>query len=46
LRVPEHLHAKMLEVNEKKNLVRRLPALSEVTRWIDEAKKLPRKMEY
>jgi predicted flap endonuclease-1-like 5' DNA nuclease len=46
LRVPEHLYAKILEVNEKKNLVRRPPALSEVTRWIDEAKTLPRRLEY
>jgi predicted flap endonuclease-1-like 5' DNA nuclease len=45
-RVPENLHAKMLEVNEKKNLVRRPPALNEVKQWIEEAKKLPRKIEY
>lgn len=45
-RVPENLHAKMLEVNEKKKLVRRLPTLDEVKRWIEEAKKLPRKVEY
>lgn len=45
-RVPENLHAKMLEVNEKKRLVRRLPTLDEVKRWIEEAKKLPRKVEY
>ena len=45
-RVPENLHAKMLEVNEKKNLVRRLPTLNEVKQWIAEAKKLPRKIQY
>jgi predicted flap endonuclease-1-like 5' DNA nuclease len=45
-RVPENLHAKMLEVNEKKKLVRRPPSLNEVTQWIEEAKKLPRKIEY
>jgi predicted flap endonuclease-1-like 5' DNA nuclease len=45
-RVPENLHTKMLEVNAEKNLVRRPPSLSEVTRWIQEAKKLPRKIDY
>jgi predicted flap endonuclease-1-like 5' DNA nuclease len=45
-RVPENLHAKMLEVNEKKELVRRPPTLSGVEQWIKEAKKLPRKIEY
>jgi Na+-translocating ferredoxin:NAD+ oxidoreductase RnfD subunit/predicted flap endonuclease-1-like 5' DNA nuclease/NAD-dependent dihydropyrimidine dehydrogenase PreA subunit len=45
-RVPENLHAKMLEVNEKKNLVRRLPTLNEVKQWVEEAKKLPRKIQY
>jgi predicted flap endonuclease-1-like 5' DNA nuclease len=45
-RVPENLHPKMLEVNADKNLVRRPPSLSEVTRWIQEAKKLPRKINY
>ena len=45
-RVPENLHAKMLEVNEKKKLVRRPPTLNEVKLWIEEAKKLPRKIEY
>ena len=45
-RVPENLHAQMLEVNEKKNLVRRPPALNQVKQWIEEAKKLPRKIEY
>jgi predicted flap endonuclease-1-like 5' DNA nuclease len=45
-RVPENLHAKMLEVNEKEKLVRRPPTLNEVKQWIEEAKKLPRKIEY
>jgi predicted flap endonuclease-1-like 5' DNA nuclease len=45
-RVPENLHAKMLEVNEKKHLVRRPPSLNQVGQWIEEAKKLPRKVEY
>jgi predicted flap endonuclease-1-like 5' DNA nuclease len=45
-RVPENLHAKMLEVNEERKLVRRAPTLNEVKQWIDEAKTLPRKIEY
>lgn len=42
----ENLHAKILEVNEAKNLVRRPPALSRVTDWIAQAKRLPRQVEY
>ena len=45
-RVPENLHAKMLEVNAKKSLVRRPPALNDVKRWVEEAKMLDRKIEY
>lgn len=45
-RIPENLHAKMLEVSEKKKLVRRPQTLNEVKQWIEEAKKLPRKIEY
>jgi len=45
-RVADNLHAKMLEVNEEKKLVRRPPTLNEVKQWIEQAKKLPRKVEY
>jgi len=45
-RVPENLHAKMLEVNEKKKLVRRPPPLSAVKDWVEQAKKLNRVVEY
>lgn len=41
-RNPENLHAKMEEVNSQKNLVNRVPSLSEVTSWVDQAKSLPR----
>ncbi|MFZ5816060.1 MAG: DUF4332 domain-containing protein [Bacillota bacterium] len=37
----ENLTAKMAQVNEEKGLVRRLPSLEEVIRWIAEAKTLP-----
>ncbi len=42
----ENLHAKILEVNETKQLVRRPPPLSQVQSWIEQAKSLPRKVEY
>jgi len=45
-RVPENLHPKMLEANAAKNLVRRAPSLNEVKQWVEEAKTLPRKVEY
>jgi len=45
-RVPENLHAKMLEVNEQKKLVRRPPPLSAVKEWVEQAKKLKRMIEY
>jgi predicted flap endonuclease-1-like 5' DNA nuclease len=45
-RVPENLHAKMLEVNEKKNLVNRPPSVSAVKDWVEQAKKLKRIVEY
>ncbi len=42
----ENLTAKMEEVNEEKGLTRRTPSLKEVEKWIDEAKTLPRELEY
>ncbi len=45
-RRPDNLHKKMLEVNEEKKLVRRPPALSEVEKWVAQAKELPRKINY
>jgi predicted flap endonuclease-1-like 5' DNA nuclease len=45
-RVPENLHARLREVNAEKHLVRRVPTLKEVTRWVEEAKTLPRRVEY
>lgn len=37
----DNLHAKLLEVNEAKKLVRRPPSLPEVEKWVAEAKTLP-----
>jgi predicted flap endonuclease-1-like 5' DNA nuclease len=45
-RKAENLFKKMEEVNAEKNIVRKLPALSQVSGWIDSAKKLPRVVEY
>jgi predicted flap endonuclease-1-like 5' DNA nuclease len=45
-RVPENLYAKLVEINESKNLVRRLPSLEQVEDWIKQAKQLPRVVEY
>jgi len=42
----ENLHAKIVEVNDAKRLVRRLPSQAAVEGWIAEAKKLPRVIEY
>lgn len=41
-RKPEHLHQKLLVVNQEKKLVRRLPSLFEVRQWVDQANRLPR----
>jgi len=45
-RKPENLHAKILEVNAAKKLVRRPPSLKEVVKWVTEAKTLPRVVKY
>ncbi len=42
----DHLHAKIVEVNDAKNLVKRVPALSHVDDWIAHAKELPRIINY
>lgn len=41
-----NLAAKMEEVNSAKNICNRVPSESEVARWIDEAKALPRKVTH
>jgi predicted flap endonuclease-1-like 5' DNA nuclease len=45
-RKPEHLLEKMTAVNAEKKLVRRLPVLSQVQSWVEQAKKLDRKVTY
>lgn len=38
----ENLQAKMSEINEEKNLVRKVPTSSQVEDWVAQAKELPR----
>jgi predicted flap endonuclease-1-like 5' DNA nuclease len=45
-RNPDHLHQKLLEVNMEKRLVRRPPTWGMVTRWVEQAKVLPRVVSY
>ena len=45
-RNPENLHAKIVEINKEKKLVRKPPTLDDVRGWIEQAKKLPRKVQY
>jgi predicted flap endonuclease-1-like 5' DNA nuclease len=45
-RKPENLQAKMLEVNEEKNLVRKVPSVSQVEDWVAQAKELPRVIKH
>lgn len=42
----ENLVQKLAEVNQEKKLVRRLPVLSQVQGWVEQAKQLPRKISY
>jgi predicted flap endonuclease-1-like 5' DNA nuclease len=41
-----NLHQKLVEVNQEKKLVRRLPSEARIQGWIEQAKKLPRKVTY
>lgn len=45
-RKPENLQAKMVEVNDEKSLVRKTPTVDQVTKWVEQAKELPRVVEY
>ena len=41
-----NLYAKMVEVNEAKKLVRKIPTENQVTDWVKQAKELPRVVTY
>ena len=45
-RVAENLQPKLVEVNDKKNICNRVPAVSEIQKMIDQAKELEPKMSY
>jgi len=45
-RNPENLLEAMEKTNAKKHLVRALPYLKQVKKWVEQAKKLPRKINY
>jgi len=45
-RKPEHVYAKLEEINKKYNLVRALPGLKRVQGWVSEAKRLKPKVTY
>ncbi|HUH32500.1 MAG TPA: DUF4332 domain-containing protein [Daejeonella sp.] len=45
-RVPANLHAKLVEVNEKKNLVNQVPGLSQIEDFIEQAKKMDPKVTH
>lgn len=45
-RNPANLCQKLVEVNEAKQLVRRLPTESQVAGWVAQAKELPRVINY
>jgi predicted flap endonuclease-1-like 5' DNA nuclease len=45
-RKPENLYKKMVEVNNQKKLVRRMPIQSQVADWVKQAKGLPRVITY
>ena len=42
----ENLHKKLVEINEAKNLVNRVPTENQVKDWIEQAKELPRVLTY
>ncbi len=41
-RNPENLMDSLTRVNDSKKLVRKLPSLSQITTWVDQAKTLPK----
>lgn len=45
-RNPANLQKLMVEVNERRQLVRRTPTLAEVEKWVEQAATLPRVMHY
>jgi hypothetical protein len=42
----ENLYAALVEINQEKNLVRRMPSEADVEAWIESAKQLPAILTY
>ena len=42
----ENLYQKLVAANQEKKRVRKLPTQAQVSDWVDQAKKLPRKVTY
>ncbi len=42
----EHLYQKLVAANQEKKRVRKLPTQAQVGDWVEQAKKLPRKVTY
>ncbi|WP_022948373.1 DUF4332 domain-containing protein [Methylohalobius crimeensis] len=42
----DHLHQKILVTNEQVQLVKRPPTLAQVEQWVEEAKQLPKVLQY
>ncbi|MCB1053040.1 MAG: DUF4332 domain-containing protein [Acidobacteria bacterium] len=45
-RKPDNLHAKMIEVNTSKKLVRQVPSQKQVEDWVAQAKQLPKAVKH
>lgn len=46
LRAPESLHQRLVKVNQKRRLVRKVPTATQVRAWVGLAKQLPRAVKY
>ena len=46
LRDPGALHDKMIEVNDRKRLVSRVPSEQEIAKWVRQALRAPRRIRY
>lgn len=45
-RNPQNLYVKLVETNDMKKLVRQLPSQRQVADWVEQAKALPRQIQY
>ncbi len=45
-RRPDNLHKKIMEINEQEGLVKQPPSQAQVESWVEEAKQLPKLLEY